>query len=55
MPTEVAGMVLPLHEGHEQTEAAASAASPELLVVSVLGFLIVAAVLGYVINQYAGE
>jgi uncharacterized protein (DUF983 family) len=47
-------MVLPLHEGHEQTEAAASAAGPELLVVSVIGFLIVAAALGYVVNQYTG-
>jgi hypothetical protein len=48
-------MVLPLHQGHEQTEAAASAISPELLIVSVIGFLVVAGVLGYVVNQYTGS
>ena len=53
-PLKAESMVLPLHEGHEQTEAAASAAGPELLVVSVIGFLIVAAALGYVVNQYTG-
>lgn len=48
-------MLIPLHEGHEPTEAAASGASPGLLALSVIGFLVVAAVLGYVINRYVRE
>lgn len=48
-------MPIPLHEGHETTEAAASGASPELFALSVVGFLVVAAVLGYVINRHVRE
>lgn len=49
-PVKAKRLVTLLHEGHEQTEAA----GPELFVVSVVGFLVVAAALGYAVTQYAG-
>lgn len=48
--------MIPLHEGHEPTESAAAATlTPEMFALSVIGFLVVAAVLGYVIDQYVRE
>jgi hypothetical protein len=47
--------MIPLHGGHQHTEAASTTLGTEFLVISVVGFLIGAALIGYAVNQYLAQ
>lgn len=44
-----------LHEGHEHTETASAAVGPETVIVTLLGFLLVVALLGFVVKRYVSN